>query len=140
MIFCSLLRVSINLMELRFHPYWIGKDTRMRKKIYGYTFQTPGILKYLEVTFIDMKVNKKDKGNKIFGGFFFLLLCNWVIKMSFLIFIFIRGGGRREGKEDSFTWLLMSFHFKKGTAKSLHYLLARLSTDNDYRRQTQITL
>lgn len=127
-------------MELRFHPYWIGKDTRMRKKIYGYTFQTPGILKYLEVTFIDMKVNKKDKGNKIFGGFFFLLLCNWVIKMSFLIFIFIRGGGRREGKEDSFTWLLMSFHFKKGTAKSLHYLLARLSTDNDYRRQTQITL
>lgn len=60
--------------------------------------------------------------------------------MSFLIFIFIRGGGRREGKEDSFTWLLMSFHFKKGTAKSLHYLLARLSTDNDYRRQTQITL
>lgn len=140
MIFCSLLRVSINLMELRFHPYWIGKDTRMRKKIYGYTFQTPGILKYLEITFIDMKVNKKDKGNKIFGGFFFLLLCNWVIKMSFLIFIFIRGGGRREGKEDSFTWLLMSFHFKKGTAKSLHYLLARLSTDNDYRRQTQITL
>lgn len=127
-------------MELRFHPYWIGKDTRMRKKIYGYTFQTPGILKYLEITFIDMKVNKKDKGNKIFGGFFFLLLCNWVIKMSFLIFIFIRGGGRREGKEDSFTWLLMSFHFKKGTAKSLHYLLARLSTDNDYRRQTQITL
>lgn len=140
MIFCSLLRVSINLMELRFHPYWIGKDTRMKKKIYGYTFQTPGILKYLEITFIDMKVNKKDKGNKIFGGFFFLLLCNWVIKMSFLIFIFIRGGGRREGKEDSFTWLLMSFHFKKGTAKSLHYLLARLSTDNDYRRQTQITL
>lgn len=127
-------------MELRFHPYWIGKDTRMKKKIYGYTFQTPGILKYLEITFIDMKVNKKDKGNKIFGGFFFLLLCNWVIKMSFLIFIFIRGGGRREGKEDSFTWLLMSFHFKKGTAKSLHYLLARLSTDNDYRRQTQITL
>lgn len=127
-------------MELRFHPYWIGKDTRMKKKIYGYTFQTPGILKYLEITFIDMKVNKKDKGNKIFGGFFFLLLCNWVIKMSFLIFIFIRGGGRRERKEDSFTWLLMSFHFKKGTAKSLHYLLARLSTDNDYRRQTQITL
>lgn len=112
----------------------------MKKKKYGYTFQTPGILKYLEITFIDMKVNKKDKGNKIFGGFFFLLLCNWVIKMSFLIFIFIRGGGRREGKEDSFTWLLMSFHFKKGTAKSLHYLLARLSTDNDYRRQTQITL
>lgn len=43
----------------------------MRKKIYGYTFQTPGILKYLEITFIDMKVNKKDKGNKIFGVFFF---------------------------------------------------------------------
>lgn len=76
MIFCSLLRVSINLMELRFHPYWIGKDTRMKKKKYGYTFQTPGILKYLEITFIDMKVNKKDKGNKIFGVFFFLLLCN----------------------------------------------------------------
>lgn len=46
----------------------------MRKKIYGYTFQTPGILKYLEIAFIDMKVNKKDKGNKIFGVFFFFIV------------------------------------------------------------------
>lgn len=75
-------------MELRFHPYWIGKDTRMRKKIYGYTFQTPGILKYLEITFIDMKVNKKDKGNKIFGVFFFYCYVTeslkWASSSSFL--------------------------------------------------------
>lgn len=60
----------------------------MKKKKYGYTFQTPGILKYLEITFIDMKVNKKDKGNKIFGVFFFYCYVTeslkWASSSSFL--------------------------------------------------------